>query len=251
MVNNHVLVGSGQRKVLALSGWLGSAEGWGFLPALVDHERFTYAFMDYRGYGGSMEVDGEHTIEEIAGDTLALADFLGWERFSLLGHSMGGSPVQRVLVDAPDRVERLVGISPVPATRVPFDDQGWALFSGAADNADNRRAIIDLTTGNRLSAVWLDQMVQHSVQTSTRDAFAAYLEAWAKADFADLVMGNTTPVKVIVGEHDPSLGATAMEQTWLRFYPNAEMEVLANAGHYAMFETPVRLVTSIEDFLGA
>jgi pimeloyl-ACP methyl ester carboxylesterase len=57
-------------------------------------------------------------------------------------------------------------------------------------------------------------------------------------------------VKVIVGEHDPALSAAVMEQTWLAFYPNAELEVLANAGHYPMFETPVALATSIEEFLG-
>ena len=41
-----------------------------------------------------------------------------------------------------------------------------------------------------------------------------------------------------------------MEGTWLSFFPNAEMTVLAEAGHYPMFETPVALATSIEEFLG-
>jgi pimeloyl-ACP methyl ester carboxylesterase len=30
----------------------------------------------------------------------------------VVGHSMGGCAAQRLLADAPDRVERLVGISP-------------------------------------------------------------------------------------------------------------------------------------------
>jgi pimeloyl-ACP methyl ester carboxylesterase len=40
-----------------------------------------------------------------------------------------------------------------------------------------------------------------------------------------------------------------MRQTWLVFYPNAELEVLPNAGHYPMMETPAALATVMEEFL--
>ena len=55
---------------------------------------------------------------------------------------------------------------------------------------------------------------------------------------------------MIVGENDPALSAEVMEQTWLVYFPEAELAVLPNAGHYPMFETPVALATSIEGFLG-
>lgn len=242
-------VGSGPVRVLALSGWFGSATGWGYLPGLIDTERFSYAFLDYRGYGQRRDVPGQFTMDEIAADALAAADGLGWDRFSLLGHSMGGMAMSRVLLEAPDRVERMVGISPAPASGVPLDDAGWALFGGAAEDPAKRYAIVDLTTGNRLTAVWVHQVVAHSLEHSTREAFGAYLRAWSQTDFADRVQGDPTPIKLIVGEHDPALSAALMEQTWLTYHPNVELEVLANAGHYAMFETPVALVTSIERFL--
>jgi pimeloyl-ACP methyl ester carboxylesterase len=69
--------------------------------AVVDRERFSYAFMDCRGYGDSRDVDGQHTMAEWALDAVTLADELGWSRFSLLGHSMGGMAVQRVLLEDP------------------------------------------------------------------------------------------------------------------------------------------------------
>ena len=62
--------------------------------------------------------------------------------------------------------------------------------------------------------------------------------------------GNPAVVKVIIGEHDPALPAPVMEQTWMAFYPNAELDVLPNAGHYPMYETPAALAASIEEFLG-
>jgi pimeloyl-ACP methyl ester carboxylesterase len=42
-----------------------------------------------------------------------------------------------------------------------------------------------------------------------------------------------------------------MKQTWLVFFPGGKLEVFPNAGHYPMFETPVALATSIEEFLAA
>jgi pimeloyl-ACP methyl ester carboxylesterase len=246
----YVTVGHGDRHVLAIHGWFGSALGWGDLPTYLDKDRFAYVFMNLRGYGARKDITGEFTVEEAARDAIALADELQWDRFDLIGHSMGGKIIQRVLLEAPDRTGKLIAVSPVPASGVPFDEQSWALFNGAAANPDNRRAIIDITTGNRLTKRFIDHVAQHSLDNSAQQAFGAYLPSWGKADFSKEVDGNEKPIKVIVGEHDPALGEAAMRQTYLVHFPNAELTVLANAGHYSMFETPVALATAIEEYLG-
>ncbi|MGH3165772.1 MAG: alpha/beta fold hydrolase [Trebonia sp.] len=251
-VGSPVILGSGGHHVVAIHGWFGSARGWGSLPAYLDGTSYTYAFMDLRGYGDRKSAVGEYTAEEVASDVLALAGSLGWDRFSVLGHSMGGKFGHRVLIDAPDRVRALVGVNPVPAAATPMDDQTRGLFHGAIAEAGNRAAIIDFTTGSRLTRAFVDEVVGHSVSNSSADAFGAYLTAWAHTDFsASAGVRSDVPVKVIVGENDPALSAEVMTQTWLKYFPAAELEVLANAGHYPMFETPVALATSIERFLGA
>jgi len=40
-----------------------------------------------------------------------------------------------------------------------------------------------------------------------------------------------------------------MEQAWLQVYPNSELEVLRGTGHHPMYEAPVTLAVSIEEFL--
>lgn len=245
----HTTLGSGPRQVIALHGWLGDHHSWEPVQPHLDGSTFAYAFMDYRGYGDALHQAGDFTMDEIAADTLALADHLGWDTFSLIGHSMGGKAIQRVLARAPERVRALVGLNPVPASGVPFDDQGWELFSGAAENAGNRRAILDMTTGNRLTGTWLDSTVAHSLEHSTPVAVDAYLREWANSDFHKEVQGSQLPIKVIVGEHDPALNAEVMRQTWLQVYPDVELEEMPNAGHYPVDETPVALATSVERFL--
>jgi pimeloyl-ACP methyl ester carboxylesterase len=251
VAGSYVTVGSGDHHVLAIHGWFGSARGWGSFPEFIDGSAYTYVFMDLRGYGDRMQVAGEFTVDEAAADALAVADDLGWDRFSVIGHSMGGKVAHQVLLQAPDRVDKLVAINPVPAAEVPMDAAGWDLFSGAAADAGNRAAIIDFTTGSKLTATFVQHVVQHSLDHSDVTAFGAYLPAWAKSDFTGQLEPDTgTPVKVIVGESDPALPAEVMEQTWLTYFPEAELTVLANAGHYPMFETPVALATAIEEFLG-
>jgi pimeloyl-ACP methyl ester carboxylesterase len=251
MTSSLVSIGSGDRHVLAVHGWFGSAQGWGSLPDFLDRSTYTYAFMDLRGYGGRQEVAGEFTMEEAAADAIALAGELGWDRFSVIGHSMGAKVAHQMLLQAPDRLDKLVGLNPVPPGAVPMDEQGWELFSGAAANAGNRAAIIDFTTGSKLTATFINHVVRHSLENSNQAAFAAYLHAWAKTDFSGKVQPDTsTPVKVIVGVNDPALSADVMEKTWLVCFPEAEMTILPDAGHYPMFESPVSLATSIEEFLG-
>lgn len=59
-------------------------------------------------------------------------------------------------------------------------------------------------------------------------------------------MSNTVPIKVIVGENDPSLTLDVMKATYGLL--NAEIVELSNCGHYPMFETPLRLTAGWEKF---
>jgi pimeloyl-ACP methyl ester carboxylesterase len=245
MAGSPVIVGSGAHHVVAVHGWFGSAQGWGSLPQYLDGSAHTYAFMDLRGYGARKDVPGKFTVEEAAGDVLAVADELGWDQFSVIGHSMGGKIGHQVLLQAPSRVRRLVGVNPVPAAATPMDEQTLMLFDGAAANSGHRAAIINFTTGSRHNTAFLDEVVGHSLLNSNAEAFGAYLSMWAREDFSAQVStsGAGIPVKVISAE--------VARQTWLVYFPGAELEVMANAGHYPMFETPVALATSIERFLDA
>ena len=161
-------VGNGDHAVICLHGWFGSAEGWGYLPEVVDRERFTYWFPEMRGYGARRDESGEFTMKEYAADALAAADELGLETFSVVGHSMGGKAAAALLALAPDRVRALVGIAPVAPAPVPLDEDGHGLFFGAPEDDGNRRAIIDFTTGGRNSGAWLDDMVAASRAASRK-----------------------------------------------------------------------------------
>ena len=241
-----VIVGSLLQFVLALL-ILKTQPGAIIFSAIGD--AFTWVFTDIRGYGQRKDEQGDQSLEESAGDIIALADELGAERFSVVGHSMGGAVIQKVLAMAPDRVEALVGVCPVSSTPTPFDEAGRELFWGAPEDREKRDAIIDFTTGNRNTPEFVNAVTDWSVEHSTKEAFTNVLEAWTKPDFAEDVKGKELPVLVLAGEHDPALGKETCEQTWMQLFPKVRLEVVANAGHYPMFEAPVNLATRINNFL--
>lgn len=241
-------VGHGPHAVLVLHGWFGDARSFEPIEAWLSQDKFSYVFVDYRGYGERRDTRGAYTIDEIAADALALADALGFRAFSLVGHSMGGMAIEKIAACAPERVRALVPVAPVPCGGIAFDAARRALFEGAAGHPGNRRAIIDRSTGGRLPSSWVEWKAAYSASHSSPEAFAAYFHAWADTDFSDEIAGRH-PVKVLVGEHDPTFNAALMAKTYLRRYPLATVDVLANAGHYPMNETPLALVAAIESFL--
>jgi pimeloyl-ACP methyl ester carboxylesterase len=251
MIIGNTLIGSGDEKVVVLHGWLGDYAVWEPTFNSLDTQTFTYCFVDYRGYGKSSGMTGDYSMTEIAEDAIALIDKLGWDRFHIIGHSMGGMAAQRLatLLDDPARVKSIVGVDPVPACGAQLDEPTWELFSGAIENDGNRYQILDFTTGNRNSEQWLSWMVERSRASTTVPAFSGYLDAWVKENFADEVEGCAVPLLVILGEHDLAFNEEAMQATHLTWFPNSELQVVANAGHYPMQEAPVNLATMIQAFM--
>ena len=251
MAIGYTVVGSGSEKVLVLHGWFGDYAVWEPTFSSLDKDAFTYVFMDYRGYGKSSDLEGSYSMNEIAADAISLVTSLGWNEFHIIGHSMGGMAMQRVILDIDDRarIKSAVGVDPVPACGGQLDEQTWTLFEGAIKNDVNRYNILDFTTGNRNTSHWLNYMVERSHASTTESAFAGYLDAWAKEDFAEEVKGLQTPTLVCIGEHDLAFSKEAMEGTYLAWLPNSQLEVIANAGHYPMQEAPVNLSTVIDGFI--
>jgi pimeloyl-ACP methyl ester carboxylesterase len=88
----HKTVGTGPEKVIAVHGWFGDHRAYATMFDLLDKSRYSWAFVDIRGYGNSRNLDGAYSIEEIAHDSIQLADELGWRDFHVVGHSMAVRP---------------------------------------------------------------------------------------------------------------------------------------------------------------
>lgn len=135
VVDGHLVVDGRPLRVLRAEGRHGSGAGE---PQLLVHglggssvtwvqvieglaARGPVVAIDLPGFGGTPAEPGEPlTVEAYARLVVATADALGWDRFALHGNSMGGLISVMVAADHPDRVSRLVLVSPALPPRLPL-----------------------------------------------------------------------------------------------------------------------------------
>lgn len=111
--------------MLALHGWLDNAAS--FLP-LAEHldANLRIVALDLVGHGQSdhRSPDASYPFTEWVPDVFRAADELGWQRFSLLGHSLGAAVASMATGTFPQRIEALClieGLGPLtaPAEEAP------------------------------------------------------------------------------------------------------------------------------------
>jgi pimeloyl-ACP methyl ester carboxylesterase len=109
-VNNtglyHEIRGSG--PPLLLIGGLGCDHRAWALQVGPLSRHFTVITYDQRGLGLSSPAPADFTFGVLASDAVELLGALGHEKASIVGMSMGGAVAQRIALDFPGAVERLV-----------------------------------------------------------------------------------------------------------------------------------------------
>jgi pimeloyl-ACP methyl ester carboxylesterase len=105
----------GAPKVLALHGWLDNAASFVSLAPLLPGIELVAP--DLPGHGRSVHLPqgADYSFAGAVSSVLDIADALGWERFALLGHSMGAGIGSLVAAACPQRIERFVAIEALGA----------------------------------------------------------------------------------------------------------------------------------------
>lgn len=94
--------------ILALHGWLDNAATFDLLAPLLPE--YHIVALDFAGHGWSDHRPAGcryHVLDHLD-DVLAVANQLGWSRFSLLGHSMGAGVGALLAAALPERIERVI-----------------------------------------------------------------------------------------------------------------------------------------------
>lgn len=95
------------RPVLALHGWLDNAMTFARLAPKLSGLRIVALDFAGHGHSGHRTEGASYQLWDYALDALLVAEQLGWQRFSLLGHSLGAIVSVLLAGALPDKIERI------------------------------------------------------------------------------------------------------------------------------------------------
>jgi len=104
-------IGTGKaNKLLCLHGWLDNANSFAPIMPLINDAEIVAIDLPGHGLSEHHSEGFPYTIASYAHRVMQVADALGWEQFTLVGHSLGGSIIPVCAVIAADRIKNLVMI---------------------------------------------------------------------------------------------------------------------------------------------
>ncbi len=98
----------GERPILASHGWLDNAGTFALLAPLLPECEIVALDLAGHGRSESRSPDSSYNLWQDVGDLLDVADTLGWQRCTLLGHSRGAAISMLFAAAFPERVNALI-----------------------------------------------------------------------------------------------------------------------------------------------
>jgi non-heme chloroperoxidase len=228
------VTGSGRPTTVLLHGWATTSAVWApVLDRWPAHLGAAHA-LDLPGVGFSSKPATGYTLDFWA-DAVAsyIRSLPGPVR--LVGHSMGGTIAQKVALQVQPLLERLVLVSPVPASGVPLPDDAVAGFRALAGTRDGMASVLQSMMAAPVDPSSLNALIDASASI-TDAAYIEGLDAWRTADFADQLAALTVPTRVLVGALEQPLTPDLIRATVGQHIRGATVEVLPGSGHYPQLE---------------
>ncbi len=193
-----------------------SAESWDQVAAELKG-KYRVLALDQRGHGGSARTDS-YSFELMCDDLLHFANAMNLERFTLIGHSMGGTVSYLFSEAFPSRVERLI----VEDTPPPFSDKPIEIPTKPSDSLP------------------FDWLVVPSILQQLNEPNP---EWWAR--LTDISMPT-----IIIGGGSSHIPQNKLQEV-SELIPTCEFVTIEDAGHFVHEENLPAYLAAVKSFLNS
>jgi len=241
----YELHGDAGEPLVLVHGYTGDATDWRFQVAEFAPTHRVLV-IEHRGHGRSEApaARARYTILDMAADVEALAAHAGFDRYHLVGHSMGGVVAQEIALRSRARVRSLVlhdtshGSTPGNDTATQYRKYIELAHKIAQEQG---MAVVAKIMANLPSPPHsTPERKQETEERMSRMSVDAYIGAWgalmAWEGSTERLPGIDLPTTVICGELDTMLidAARFIADT----IPGAVLEMIPEAAHSPQYERP-------------
>lgn len=255
------------RRVLALHGWLDNAAS--FMPIAPHLAHLDLVALDLPGHGFSahLPASADYTLTVAARAGFAFADALGWDRFTLLGHSLGGATATVMAAAQPQRIERLALIESLGGLseredrtaqrlRDAFDAHVARPTRGLRVFGDIDTAVRARMQANALSEPAARRLVERGIAQvdggyawrSDPRLTRATAVRMTEAQTRDLIASIECAVHLIAADPPPPYFTADLRDARTALLRDGRVTVMPGTHHLHM-ETPQRVAEAFSDFL--
>ena len=253
--------GHGPRTVVFVHGYQASARIWHRVQRALPADAYRSIAVNNRGAGASDAPPKERdfTIQKFASDLHALVQTLGLTRFTLVGHSMGGTTVAQYAVDHPEQVEGLVLLDPASPNGTDLD--AAAVEAVLDQRSEARRAQMARGGGGdgidaQATADGLDADAAAALRQLMADIAAAperrlrgSMRSMLTLRLGERVRTLPMPVLLAAGDRDKVIPLDNMLASWAMYPKGTGLHVWHGVGHSPNLDIPDALAALIRTFV--
>lgn len=232
--------------ILMLHGYTDSSFSFSRVMPLMARDLRVIA-LDQRGHGDSDRPASGYSMDDLAGDAIALMDALNIRQATLVGHSMGSFVARRIAATHPDRVTRLVLVGAgISGTNQGMRDlrKAVAALTEPVDATFVRDFQVS-TVNKPVPADFMDRVIAESRKLPVR--------VWNAA--LDGLMGYPAsepaircPTLVLGGDKD-GVFSTAEQEAVGSAIQGASVSIIPGIGHTLHWEAPQTFVDLLTAFM--
>ena len=243
---NYIEQGSGDEVIVLVHGYSGALGNWKQVLERLPKEYHAYA-LDQRGHGQSAK-SGSYQLSDFGEDIYAFSREMGIERFTYMGHSLGGKIGYKFALDHPDMLKAMFLVAPAPAHDfIPPDER--AAFLGfvttAWGSAEGLRGFLG-QSGNPPSEQVLNEMIDDAAAAdpAAKEETAVW---WVSTNLEPQLGDIKVPMLILAGAKDDL--PLDFERRYADAIKGCLYEVWEDDGHYMPQESPQKVVDLLTSFI--
>lgn len=249
----HVeIIGQGQPLVM-LHGWGMHSGVWQSLIKKLSAQYMLY-LVDLPGMGNSRPIEPYHLhalADEVAQVIPGVSDVLGW--------SLGGLVAQRIALNQPDRIRRLILVGSTPCFvnkadwNVGIDSANFESFAEAV-NSDYKATILQFLTLQCMKADDARSTLKQlrasfeTRPTPTQTTLQRALQVLLETDLRDEVSNIRKPTLLIHGDRD-TLAPVQAAHWMMQQLPQGFLRVISGSAHAPFLSHSEQFITALNQFL--